>query len=210
VLGTAQTTLLLQWVANTEISSIVTYYPSNRPDLAKDEVNIALKSGDHRMILYNLQPQESYTIIIRGTDVAGNEAISEPQIITTAADTRPPQVSDLNVEAEILGEGDEAKAQLIVTFKTDEVASSQIEYGEGTGTSYSQRTQEDGALKTNHLIVISGLTPAKIYHLRAVTKDAAANVGLSLDKVVVTPKATENALDLVLNNLQLTFGFLNF
>jgi hypothetical protein len=32
---------------------------------------------------------------------------------------------------------------------------------------------------------------------------------LSLDKVVVTPKATENAMDLVLNNLQFTFGFLN-
>ncbi|NMA29646.1 MAG: hypothetical protein GX943_01095, partial [Candidatus Pacebacteria bacterium] len=208
VLGTAQTTLLLRWVANTELSSIVTYYPTNRPDLARDEVNIALKSGNHRMILYNLEPQENYTIIVRGTDVAGNEAISEPQILTTAADTRPPQVFDFNVEAEILGEGEEARAQFIVTFKTDEPASSQVEYGEGTGTSYSQKTQEDGALKTNHLIVISGLSPAKIYHLRAVTKDLADNEGLSLDKVVVTPKATENAMDLVLNNLQFTFGFL--
>jgi hypothetical protein len=160
------------------------------------------------MILYNLEPQENYTIIVRGTDVAGNEAISEPQILTTAADTRPPQVFDFNVEAEILGEGEEARAQFIVTFKTDEPASSQVEYGEGTGTSYSQKTQEDGALKTNHLIVISGLSPAKIYHLRAVTKDLADNEGLSLDKVVVTPKATENAMDLVLNNLQFTFGFL--
>ena len=209
VLGTAQTTLLLRWVANTEISSIVTYFPTSRPDLARDEVNIALKSGDHRMILYNLEPQQNYTIIIRGTDIAGNEAISEPQLVNTAADTRPPQVFDLNVENEIIGEGEEARAQLIVTFKTDEAASSQVEYGEGTGTSYSQRTQEDGALKTNHMIVISGLSPAKIYHLRAVTKDEAANEGLSLDKVVVTPKATENALDLVLNNLQFTFGFLN-
>jgi len=209
VVGTAQTTLLLRWTANTEVSSIVTYFPSDRPDLARDEVNIALKSGRHRMILYNLEPQRAYTIIIRGTDVAGNEAISEPQLITTASDTRPPQVLDLNVESEIIGEGEEARAQLIVTFKTDEPASSQVEYGEGTGTSYSQKTQEDGSLKTNHLIVISGLTPAKIYHLRAIAKDEAGNLGESLDKVVVTPKATENALDLVLNNLQFAFGFLN-
>ena len=209
VLGTAQTTLLLSWEANTEINSIVTYYPSNRPDLARDEVNIALKSGNHRMILYNLEPSANYTIIVRGTDIAGNEAISEPQVVTTAADTRPPQVFDLNVEAEIIGEGEEARAQLIVTFKTDELSSSQIEYGEGTGSNYSQKTQEDGSLKSNHLIVISGLSPAKIYHLRAIAKDSANNAGLSLDKVVVTPKATENALDLVLSNLQLTFGFLN-
>lgn len=209
VQGTAQTTLLVRWTANTEVSSIVTYFPSSRPDLAKDEVNIALKSGRHRMILYNLEPQQNYTLIIRGLDVAGNEASSTPQQVATAADTRPPQVIDLNVESEVVGEGEEAQVQLVVTFKTDEPATSQIEYGEGTGTTYSQRTQEDGALKSSHLVVISGLSPARVYHLRAVSQDAAGNVGESMDKVVVTPRATENALDLVLSNLQFIFGFMN-
>ncbi len=103
----------------------MTYYPSNRPDLARDEVNIALKSGSHRMILYNLEPNVNYTILVRGTDVAGNEAISEPQTLTTAADTRPPQVYDFNVEAEIIGEGEEARAQLMSPLR-QMPASSQV------------------------------------------------------------------------------------
>jgi hypothetical protein len=206
--GTAQTTLLIRWIANTEISSIVTYFPTSQPEKALDQVNIALKSGNHRMILYNLEPQRPYTIIIRGQDIVGNEAVSAPQQITTASDTRPPQVVDLNVESEILGEGEEAVAQLVVTFKTDEPATSQIEYAEGTGTTYGQKTQEDATLKSSHLVIISGLQPSKVYHLRAITKDEAGNEGASLDKVVVTPKATENALDLVMTNLDFIFGFL--
>lgn len=208
VQGTAQTTLLLRWVSNTAISSIVTYYPTNQPERALDEVNIALREGQNRMILYNLEPQQQYTIVIRGRDIAGNEAVSQPQIITTAADTRPPQILDFDVESEVIGEGDEAIAQLIVSYKTDEPATSQVEYGEGTGGTYGQKTQEDLTLKSSHLVIVSGLQPSKVYHVRALSKDEVGNESKSIEKAIVTPKATENALDLVLSNLDFIFGFL--
>ena len=208
VQGTAQTTLLLRWKSNTAVSSIVTYFPTGSPQLAKDEVNIALKDGNHRMILFNLEPQTPYSVIIRGKDVAGNEAASAVQQVLTSADTRPPQILELKVDSEVIGVGEEATVQLLVSFKTDERASSQVEYGEGTGTTYSQKTQEDGTLVLQHLVVISGLSPGKVYHLRALSKDEFSNVGESIDKVVVTPKATESALDLVISNLSSVFSFL--
>lgn len=206
--GTAKSTLLIRWTSNTPISSIVTYYPTAAPALAIDEVNITLTAGSHQMILFNLSPQTQYSIIIRGKDLAGNEAISEVQQILTSADTRPPQVTDLKVESEIIGTGEEATAQMIVSYKTDEPATSQVEYGEGTGTVYSQKTQESGTLTDNHLVIVSGLAPGKVYHLRSLSKDSAGNLAESIDKVVVTPKATENALDLVVSNLTGIFSFL--
>lgn len=206
--GTAKTTLLVRWATNTAVSSIVTYYPTGAPQLAKDEVNVALESGAHQMILFNLEPQTPYSILIRGQDVAGNEAVSGVQQITTSADTRPPQITDLKVESEIIGTGEEAAAQLIVSYKTDEPATSQVEYGEGTGTVYSQKSQQSATPTDNHLLIVSGLTPGKVYHLRAISVDAAGNEAFSVDKVVVTPKATENALDLVVNNLVGIFSFL--
>jgi len=209
VKGTARSTLLLTWLSNTEISSIVTYYPVSAPGAAKDEINIALKAGKHQMILYDLAPQTSYSIIIKGKDAAGNEAVGEIQQISTSADTRPPQISDLKVEGEILGTGEEATAQLVVSYSTDEPSTAQIEFGEGSGSTYSQKTQEDGGLTSHHLVVISGLTPSKVYHLRALSKDQYANLAQSIDKVVVTPKATENALDLVVTNMSSIFGFLS-
>ncbi|MFZ1721749.1 MAG: hypothetical protein WAU07_04540 [Microgenomates group bacterium] len=208
VRGTAQSTLLITWESNTEISSIVTYYPLASPALAKDAVNVALKSGRHQMILSELTPQSTYAIVIKGKDVAGNEAVGEVQQVTTASDTRPPVISELKVDGEILGTGEEATAQLIISYKTDEPATAQIEFGEGSGSTYSQKTQEDGALANNHLVVISELSPAKVYHLRALSKDEAGNAAQSVDKVVITPKATENALDLVITSMSQIFGFL--
>ncbi len=208
VKGTARSTLLVTWESNTEVTSVITYYPVVNPGAAKDEVNIALKNGKHQMVIYDLEPQTTYAIIIKGKDAVGNEAIGEMQQVATSMDTRAPLISNLKVETEISGTGEEAMAQLVVSYKTDEPATAQIEFGEGSGTTYSQKTQEDSGLTTHHLVVISGLSPAKVYHLRAVSKDQYGNKAESLDKVTITQKATENALDLVISNLSVTFGFL--
>lgn len=212
VANTAQSTLLVSWTSNTEISSIVTYYPEGNVAAAKDEVNVALIKGEHKMIIRGLLPQTEYILVVKGRDKIGNEAGSDSQKLTTATDTRPPQIVDLHVEGSnvppVSASGQDAKAQLVVSWNTDEPSTSQIEFGEGTGTSYAQKTQEDSNLTSNHLVIISGLTPSKVYHLRAISKDKAGNIGNSIDTVTITPKSTENALNLVITNLQDAFGFL--
>ncbi|MDX9739326.1 MAG: fibronectin type III domain-containing protein [Candidatus Dojkabacteria bacterium] len=207
VAGTSSTTLLVEWSSNTPVSSIVTYYPSSSPEKALDEVNVALNEGQHRMVLLNLLPNTPYSIIVSGRDFMGNEANSGIKTFVTSADTRAPQIYDLEVSSEIMGAGQEATAQLIVSYKTDELATSQVEFGEGTGTMYTQKSQEDTILSENHVVILSGLTPSKVYHLRALSKDDNSNVGYSVDKVVVTSAATENALDLAIKNLSSIFSF---
>lgn len=210
VKNTAKPTLLVSWKTNTAVSSIISYYPTGSPDKVKDEVNVALQTGEHRMIVRGLDPETDYTLLIKGRDKAGNEAVSDPQKVTTATDTRPAVVSDLKVEGGIqnAGDTDQVLAQLVVSWATDEPTTAQVEYGEGTGTTYSQKTQEDANMTLNHVVVITGLTPSKVYHLRAISKDKAGNSTESIDTVTITPKATDNALNLVLTNLQQAFGFL--
>jgi hypothetical protein len=211
VANTAQSTILVTWTTNTEVSSIITYYPQGQIASAADEVNVALIKGDHRMIIHSLLPQTDYILIVKGRDKVGNEAASDSQRVTTATDTRPPQISSLHVEGSnplTSNSSQQSTAQLIVSWNTDEPGTSQVEFGEGTGTTYSQKTQEDSNLTSNHMVIISGLTPSKVYHLRAVSKDKAGNIGNSIDNVTITLKATENALNLVIGNLQQAFGFL--
>ncbi len=212
VRGTAQTTALITWTTNTETSSIVTYYPSDDAGAARDEVNVTLVK-QHRVVLRNLLPKRDYSLVVKGRDKSGNEAASEPQKFTTATDTRPPQIQDMRVEGSTQavrgGSSQEQTAQLVVSWNTDENSTSQVEFGEGTGTTYSQKSQEDTNLTTNHVIVISGLTPSRVYHLRALSKDSVGNAGSSVDTVTITPKASDSALDLVITNLQGIFGFIN-
>ncbi len=212
VARTAQPSVLVTWTTNTEVSSIVTYYPQGNASEARDEVNVALKKGEHQMIVRGLFPQARYAMIIKGRDKAGNEAESDTQTFTTATDTRPPQITGLKVEgantSQAVSGGQKQQQQLVVSWNTDEAATSQVEFGEGTGSTYSQRTQEDSNLAFNHVVVISGLSPSKVYHLRVLSKDKAGNSGNSIDTVTITPKSSDNALDLVITNLQQIFGFI--
>jgi hypothetical protein len=148
-------------------------------------------------------------MVIKGRDKAGNEASSDPQKLTTATDTRPALITNLKIEGSVnKAKEQEATAQLVVSWDTDEPATSQVEFGEGTGSTYSQKSQEDVNQTYNHVVIISGLNTSKVYHLRALSKDKAGNEAKSIDTVSITPKASDSALNLIITNLQEVFGFL--
>jgi len=205
--GVPTATLRLLWKSNTRLSSIVTYYPSAKPELTKDAINLTPKTN-HEMVLRDLIDETEYIVLVKGKDSAGNEGKAENKTVKTSADLRAPEINNANVESTIVGVGEEARAQIIVTWDTDEPSTSQIEYGEGTTGQYVLSTQEDTNLTSNHSVTIPGLTPSKIYHLRIISKDKNKNVGYSQDIVVITPSATADALNLVVNKLSKTFGFL--
>ena len=213
VAKTAQSTLLATWESNTDVSSIVTFYPEKNPELVQDIVELELKKGKHNMLIKGLLPDTVYILRVRGKDVIGNEAISENIRVTTSSDNRPTQISGMGIEgtniSQSSGTSQNTYSQLIVTWTTDEPATSQVEYGEGSGTTYSQLTQEDNNLSYNHVVIISGLTPSKVYHLRAISKDGAKNESKSIDTVTITPKATDNAFYLVVTTLEEAFNFLS-
>ena len=207
VVGMPTATLRLTWGSNTDIATVVTYYPEENPAAAKDFVNLVYTTK-HEAILKDLKDDVMYVLAIKGRDVAGNEAQPQTQRIKTATDFRPPDVSNLDIETTITGVGDEAKAKIIMSWDTDEPATTQVEYGPGAGGPYQSSTQEDKSLTLNHSVTITGLNPASIYHLRPVTKDKAGNVAPVNDSVIITPQSTKGALELVVDNLSKTFGFL--
>ncbi len=145
--------------------------------------------------------------MVKGRDKAGNEAISDVQRFTTATDTREPKITNLFVEGSTSRQQKDT-VQIIVSWSTDEPATSQVEYAEGTGAAYSYSTQVDENLTFNHIVLISDLEPSKVYHLRAISKDDAGNKTTSSDTVTITPKGQESALNLVIFNLQEVFGFI--
>ncbi len=207
VVGMPTATIRLIWTTNTLASAIVTYYPSKSPQLAADSVSLPLRKT-HETILKNLLDDTDYTITVKGKDASGNEATPDTRTIKTANDMRAPEIQNLNVESTIIGVGEDARAQIVVSWDTDEPSTTQIEYGQGTGSTYNQTTQLDSNKTSNHIVTITGLSPSKIYHLRALSKDKADNIAQSLDTVIITPKSTKDALNLVIDNLSKTFGFL--
>jgi hypothetical protein len=208
VRGAPTATIRVVWKTNTGVSSVITYFPKDNPEQVKDQIQLAL-TENHQLIIDKLEDDTQYVVIVKGKDVAGNEATAEKIDFKTSLDLRAPEISDLRAEGVTTGVGEQAKGQVVINWRTDEPASSQVEYGEGTGTDYSSKTAEESRLAEDHALSIPDLKPGMVYHLRVVSKDVAGNVAVSFDSIVVIPKATRSALDLVVNSLSKSFGFFN-
>jgi hypothetical protein len=207
IANSIENTILVSWESNTEVTSVITYYPDGSPEEAKDQVKLQLEVGKRTMLLTGLKPKTRYILQVKGRDILGNEALSNLQRFTSSSDSRPPVISNLKITGNSTSSGsDGTRVQLIVSWDTDEPSTSQVIYGQGTGTNYPQKTQEDDKLKTNHSVVISNLTSSQVYHLRAVSKDSAGNEVRSFDTVTLAPRAIKSAFDLVFDSLYQVFS----
>lgn len=97
-------------------------------------------------------------------------------------DTTPPTISSV-ASSSITSTG------AIITWTTNEVATSQVEYGTTTG--YGQNTTLDTTLITAHTVNLSGLSAATLYHYRVKSKDAAGNQATGADATFTTTAAPD-------------------
>jgi peroxiredoxin len=123
----------------------------------------------HSVTLDNFSEGINYHLTIKSTDQAGNEATSErDQMFTggTPTDTSPPAIS--NVQSQ--GATDMG---VLITWKTDEPATSQVQYGKTN--SYGASTALDSNLVTDHSVLVLGLEADTIYYFGVISKDANGN-----------------------------------
>jgi len=92
-----------------------------------------------------------------------------------------------------------ASDSVTINWITDEPSTSQVQYG--MTTAYGYTTPLDGALSTNHIQSVPGLSPATLYHYRVVSKDAAGNTSSSPDYTFTTSPAADKTAP-VLSNVQ--------
>jgi hypothetical protein len=164
----------------------------------------------HKITIEGLADKSVYEIFVSGRDKFGNETTSNKVTFDTPKDSRPPKISDIVIETSNVGNISTGKAQVVVSWKTDEPANSQIEYGVGLGgNDYTYKTTLDKTYTNSHLVIISNLDPSKPYHLRILTDDMAGNVTKSGDNTVVTGDVSKSALDVIFTTLQNIFGWLS-
>ena len=200
--------VLIQWNTNTAMSSVISYWNGNNSSNPTVIANTKLTTGKHQVAITPLNPKTVYSLIIKGDDAYGNQAVSDTQTFTTATDTVPPTISNLTIQSQIMSGTSGNKSQIIVSWTTDKPATSQVEFNQGSGGSYSQKSSEDSHYVLNHIVVISNLPTSTVFHLKAISTDESGNTGYSSDNITITPQATESALNLVLGNLEQVFGFL--
>ena len=126
-----------------------------------------------------------YTLQSRSTDGATNTITSSTSTFTY--DTVAPTISTSE-------DNTPGSAGATITWSTDEVSSSQLEYG--VSSSYGTTTAEinTSTRVTSHSVELSNLQSCSTYHYRSISKDAAGNTLTGEDKTFTTTSCTGSSI----------------
>ncbi len=193
----------ITWDTNVPATSRVSYGPQSTPP--KDAVDSALVT-QHSIVLTGLVDDTDYALQAISVNAEGISASSEVRTFKTALDTRPPKISEVVIESSVRGTGSEARGQVVVSWKTDELSTSQVGYGIGQTGALTNRTGEDNNLTTDHVVVLSDVQVSSIYHLQVFSADKARNISHSDNQTVVVGRASENVFTIIFNALESIFG----
>ena len=193
----------ISWTTNVPTTSQISYGLLNGTRSNQLDTDF---TTTHSMTVSDLTYDTQYSITATSVDTLGNVANSDLQVFKSGIDTRPPVISDVTIQPSIIGNGASAQGQLIVSWKTDKAGTSQVAYGQGVAGDYTTRTAENSAIVNNHVVVVSGLGTAQVYHVQVISNDADGIKGVSGDQTTIVGQASDNALSIVFNSLQEIFG----
>lgn len=197
------TSVRVTWTTNVPTTSTVRYTGVG----INQEVSLSDLVTDHSMDIHDLASSADYQFILEGRDQYGNPATSEVQNWQSSYDTREPGISDVSFSMTTIEGVNGSKAQLIVAWKTDEPASTQVNYGKASSDKLDKQSPLSAEPTTNHVVAISNLELAEIYRVQVISKDISGNIVYGSTTSVVTPDKESSVLDNVLNLIQRIFRF---
>lgn len=144
------TTVRIQWTTDVPSASRVDY--GSGPGYGQCVEDPTMVT-DHAVTITNLQPSSVYHYKARSAAPGYVDWVSDDSVFSTP-------IQFANVATRISPDGD----SVIVSWKTDVPATSQVEYG--VGPEYGSLTPEDTNLVTSHEVWLSGLEEDREHHFR--------------------------------------------
>lgn len=170
---TAPGTVRFRWDTNEPATSVVRYDVDYDQDGSLDQsVRNDLLKTEHSLEVTGLSAGTVW-YRIRSTDGAGNLGDTSTETFTvTQTDDSAPVLSGLGATT------DEAGANVIVVWNTNEPASSTVEWGP---TAAYGNTETDAEYKTLHFVELSGIAQGETIHYRVRAMDPNGNEATSGD-----------------------------
>jgi len=175
---------------------------------AQSSVGRPTLTTTHQMRLTDLTLGTRYVAFVIAENSGGDRVRSQPLQFITIRDIVPPIISNVTNESTIFP-GGESRIQTIVEWNTDEPAHCIMTYREGVAGGVDptviEKEQKDYTMK--HVQVITDFAPATVYQFWLNCEDAAGNAAQSENFVLFTPIQEKNIIDIILENFEATFGW---
>jgi len=197
----------IEWKTNVPTTSSIEYFAEDNSTRVEEESRSDLVE-DHLLELRGLKDNTVYRFVVSGRDQFGNLTESDRTVLKTKMDTRPPKITNIIFETSNVGMGSQSESKVIVSWKTDEPSTSEVEFAEGiTGDTYTSNTEEDQTQTNSHLVIVSGLKDKVPYHLRVCSADKVGNLACSSDNTFVSGEVKRSTMEIVLDALRKAFGW---
>jgi len=158
---------------------------------------------EHKIELSNLPQGTTFSIGIAVRDEQGTEATTKAPDLTTGQDKSQPVIDNVKTDS-ALTQSD--KVQSIISWRTDEQATSSLIYKEGSSGEEKELKITDN-LTTSHIAVITVFKPGTVYNFKVKSVDASGNEAVSKDFALLTPKRRENIIQIIISNFTDIFGW---
>jgi hypothetical protein len=202
---------VISWDTGGVLARGIVEYTNTRTKVTK-VAGSSVFAPNQNIQLADLEFGTRYSAVIRTTNQDGDNAESTPFQFITIRDVIPPAISKVKNESTLFP-GEDVKIQTIIAWETDEPATCQVFYSQGLSTGTSNGGAESTLKETNpltsHTQVIVGFTPGTVYQFWTVCDDEGQNESRSEDFVLITPIKEKSIIDIILQNFQGTFGWVN-
>lgn len=196
----------ISWSTQVPASALVEYTNLNTGETKS--IGDPSMQTNHSIRLPDLKFKSPYRVVVKARTEAGDEVASDPLTFTTVKDEASPIISQVANESTLFADSD-AKVQTIVSWETDEPSYCQLFFTQGVGENEdtaSSLPEETGTL-LKHVQVITEFTPSTAYKFWIRCRDRSGNSARSEDFVLFTPEKEKNIIDIILENFQGTFGW---
>lgn len=204
---------LFKWVTNIEADSAVVFtpYKGNVLELERSKTikNNAF-SAIHEISIEEFMPGVMYEVELISRDRQNNEARQVISKFSTAKDDLPPVITNIKTDSTIFLDR-EGKIQTIITWTTNESATSKVYYQEGV-RSVEEKLENETDLNfdytKDHIMIFTKFQPGKVYSFKVESIDAGGNASLSKVYTFMTPKQKESIFQIIVRILEQTFGWI--
>jgi hypothetical protein len=202
---------VISWDTSGVLARGIVEYTNTRTKITK-VAGSSVFAANQSVQLADLEFGTRYSAVVRTTNQDGDNAESQPFQFITIRDVIAPAISKVKNESTLFP-GEDVKIQTIIAWETDEPATCQVFYSQGLSTGAGGTTAEFVPKETNpltsHTSVIVGFTPGTVYQFWVVCNDEGQNESRSEDFVLITPIKEKSIIDIILQNFQGTFGWVN-
>jgi hypothetical protein len=195
------------WTSRSPSSSIVDY--KNMTTGESNRKVIREQTTSHDVSITHLIPGTTYEVAISGMTSQGNLLEAQyPFTVTMDVHKTPPKIALIKVNSALVS-GRTDRAQTVISWNTDEPATSLVTYEEGSGATDKELAnkiaEKTDNFTTSHAVIIPSLKVGTIYRIQVTSTDEAGNVTKLPVRSIITPRNSESVVDVIFKNFEDTF-----